>query len=93
MFSTRDAHLPSGEGPYPTNLAIMSTGQRHIVIIDSASAHRDRATKLPCSAGLHFARRAFISPDDTRVAYTRLEFSTLPVLCVLSCALLLVSRM
>lgn len=73
-YATADALLPSGEGPFPVNLLVTSTGGRRSTLVDTAASHRDRAGKrLPAPRAYIFARQAYIAPDDSRIAYTRLD--------------------
>ncbi|MGH2411672.1 MAG: hypothetical protein ACRDGS_15080, partial [Chloroflexota bacterium] len=72
VFATADGTLPSGEGQFPLAISVMHLPARHITAIDTASSYHDKATKkLPASRAVFFSRQAFISPDDTRIAYTR----------------------
>ncbi|HXT34370.1 MAG TPA: hypothetical protein VN837_02225 [Chloroflexota bacterium] len=72
VFATADGSLPSGEGQFPLAISVMHLPARHIVAIDTASSYHDKATKkLPAPRATFFSRQAFISPDDTRIAYTR----------------------
>jgi hypothetical protein len=74
VYATSDVHLPSGEGPFPAAISAMSVNGRHVSAIDVASAHHDKATKRwPVPRAYIFYRGAYISPDDTRLAYTRLD--------------------
>ena len=72
VFATSDGPLPSGEGQFPLAISVMRLPARHITAIDTASSYHDKATKkLPSPRAVFFSRQAFISPDDTRIAYTR----------------------
>ncbi|HVC82503.1 MAG TPA: hypothetical protein VNL35_18605 [Chloroflexota bacterium] len=72
VFATSDGPLPSGEGQFPLAISVMRLPARHITAIDTASSYHDKATKkLPTPRAVFFSRQAFISPDDTRIAYTR----------------------
>jgi hypothetical protein len=74
VYATSDASLPSGEGPFPVSLSVMTFSGRRVYHIDSASAHHDKALpKQPAPSAYVFSRQAFISPDDSHVAYTRLD--------------------
>ena len=74
VYSTKDAALPSGEGPLPVNLFVMSFKGRDSTLIDVATQHKDRALpKQPVPSTYAFSRQAFISPDGTLLAYTRLD--------------------
>jgi hypothetical protein len=72
VFATADALLPSGEGKFPAAISIMRLPSRRITAIDLASNYHDKAgKKYPAPLATVFSRQAFISPDDTRIAYTR----------------------
>jgi hypothetical protein len=74
LYATSDATLPSGEGPFPVALSVMTFAGRKIYNIDVATSHRDKAVpKLPAPSAYVFSRQAYISPDEARVAYTRLD--------------------
>ena len=74
VYATRDVSLPSGEGQLPAALSVMRMNTRQVTALDVASRHRDKATPhLPVPRTYVFSREAFISPDDSRVAYTRLD--------------------
>jgi hypothetical protein len=74
VYSTKDAVLPSGEGPLPVNLWVMTLNGRTSTLIDIATQHKDPALpKQPAPSTYAFSRQAFISPDETLVAYTRLD--------------------
>jgi hypothetical protein len=74
VYATNDAALPSGEGPFPVALSAMTFAGRRTYNIDVASAHRDKAvSKMPAPSAYIFSRQAFVSPDEARVAYTRLD--------------------
>lgn len=74
VFATQDRLLPSGEGPFPVDLKVMTTGTRHITSIDAATAYQDGPTgRLPAPTAYIFYRQAFVSPDNSRLAYTRLD--------------------
>jgi hypothetical protein len=74
VYATSDATLPSGEGPFPSALNVMTFGGRRTYSIDVAAAHHDKALpKLPAPSAYVFGRQAFISPDEGHVAYTRLD--------------------
>ncbi|HVA92457.1 MAG TPA: hypothetical protein VNL71_21765 [Chloroflexota bacterium] len=72
VFATADGNLPTGEGQFPLAISVMRLPARNSTEIDTASAYHDKATKkLPAPRAVVFSRQAFISPDDTRIAYTR----------------------
>ncbi|HWE62540.1 MAG TPA: hypothetical protein VHB98_12575 [Chloroflexota bacterium] len=74
VFATQDTLLPSGEGPFPVDLKVMTAANRRITSIDVAAAHQDKATALlPAPRASIFYRQAFISPDNSRIAYTLLD--------------------
>ena len=74
IYATQDAPLPSGEGPLPVNLLAMTTKGRVVSTIDVAASHKDKPFKhYPAPKAYVFARQAFVSPDDSRIAYTRLD--------------------
>jgi hypothetical protein len=73
-FATSDLTLPTGEGPLPANINVMSHGGRHVSNIDVSAGHHDKALpKQPAPTAYAFSRQAFISPDETLIAYTRLD--------------------
>jgi hypothetical protein len=75
VYATSDAIAPSGEGPLPSAINVMMFDGRKVYQLDLASAHHDKALpKQPVPSMYVFSRQAFISPDDSRVAYTRLDF-------------------
>jgi len=73
VYATSDVTFPSGEGPFPADLNVMTLAGRRSVQVDVAASHQDRPHGLPAPAAYAFSREAFISPDGTRVAYTRLD--------------------
>ena len=74
VYASADSYLPTGEGPFPSTMDIMRLAGRRISAIDVASSYHDPATKsLPAPSAYVFSRQAFISPDDTNVAYTRYD--------------------
>jgi hypothetical protein len=91
VYATVDSYLPTGEGPFPSTLNVMRLAGRRVSVIDIASTYHDPASKsLPAPSAYVFSRQAFISPDDTNVAYTRYDViykkgSTTPYLEPIAC--------
>jgi hypothetical protein len=74
VFAGTDGLLPTGEGPLPSDLWVMTLAGRQARRIDLASQYRDKAAPgQPAPSAYRFARQAFVSPDETLVAYTRLD--------------------
>ncbi|HEY8284549.1 MAG TPA: hypothetical protein VIJ28_09195 [Chloroflexota bacterium] len=72
VFATADGTIPSGEGQFPLAISVMHLPARRVTAIDTAASYHDKATKkLPAPRATFFSRQAFVSPDDTRIAYTR----------------------
>ncbi len=72
VFATADISLPSGEGTFPSAISVMQLPSRTITRIDLAANYHDKANKrFPAPRAVVFSRQAFISPDDTRIAYAR----------------------
>jgi hypothetical protein len=72
VFATADTSLPSGEGTLPTAISVMQLPSRKATRIDLAANYHDKANKrFPAPRAVVFSRQAFISPDDTRIAYAR----------------------
>ncbi len=72
VFATADVSLPSGEGRFPSGISVMRLPSRKITRIDLAANYHDKANKrFPVPRAVVFSRQAFISPDDTRIAYSR----------------------
>jgi hypothetical protein len=75
VYATSDAVAPSGEGPLPSAINVMSFDGRKVYHLDIASAHHDKALpKQPVPSMYAFSRQAFVSPDESHIAYTRLDF-------------------
>lgn len=73
-YATVDQLLPSGEGPYPATLYVMSTSVRHTALIDDVRHRKDTPPRgWPQARAYTISRQAYISPDDRRIAYTRLD--------------------
>ncbi len=73
-YATKDLLLPSGEGPLPANLLVMTFKGRNTTLVDTAAQHKDPALpKQPAPSAYVFSRQVYVSPDDTVVAYTRLD--------------------
>jgi hypothetical protein len=72
VFAAADASLPSGEGRFPSAIRVMQLPSRKITRIDLAANYHDKANKrFPTPRAVVFSRQAFISPDDSRIAYSR----------------------
>jgi hypothetical protein len=75
VYARSDSIAPSGEGPLPSAINVLMFDGRKVYQLDLASAHHDKSLpKQPVPSMYAFSRQAFISPDDARVAYTRLDF-------------------
>jgi hypothetical protein len=74
VYASADSYLPSGEGPFPSTLNVMRLAGRRVSVIDVASSHHDGPVgSQPVPSAYIFSRQAYISPDDTNVAYTRYD--------------------